>query len=235
MKKILFMMIMFSFLVYAQRDDKYFDAPFGGGGGYLGGWIMPDMGALNSQLKLTGYPELSTSGIYTSGGGGFAYIGVLPYLRIGGMGFAGSTSEKIDVGNAGSNEAFYSIGGGGVTIEYTMPFIKKVGVSLGAIIGGGGFTIDLYKNRGEVNWNDLQNSNMNKLTLDNSYWFFTPTLNFDIPVYRFINFRAGVSYQIPFAEDWEVDDGVELRNAPSDVNGKALYIQAGLYIGLFSF
>ena len=77
MKKISFTIIAFlavSALIFPQ-EKKFFDAPFGGGGGYLAGWYIPNVDPVNMQLKTFGVPDLSTGGMYTSGGGGFIYIG----------------------------------------------------------------------------------------------------------------------------------------------------------------
>ena len=52
---------------------------------------------LNNQLTSFGSGQLSKSGFYTSGGAGFIYIGFMPNLRIGGMGFGGGTSESAFV------------------------------------------------------------------------------------------------------------------------------------------
>ena len=43
------------------------------------------------------------------------------------------------------NEAIYSLGGGGLTVEYTLPFIKNIGVSVGAILGAGSMSLELYQ------------------------------------------------------------------------------------------
>ncbi|MCK7523537.1 MAG: hypothetical protein MZV64_40745 [Ignavibacteriales bacterium] len=75
-----------------------------------------------------------------SGGAGFVYIGFVPNLRIGGMGFGGSTSESALL-NGFEREAVYQISGGGLTVEYTLPFIKNMAVSVGTIIGGAAFKL----------------------------------------------------------------------------------------------
>ena len=78
--------------MYGQ-SRKYFDTPFGGGGGYTPGWYFPNLEPLNKELTAIGIPKLSESGFYSSGGAGFIYVGFINYLRVGGMGFGGSASE----------------------------------------------------------------------------------------------------------------------------------------------
>ena len=224
---------------YAQ-DAEYFDAPFGGGGGFTPGWFIPDMDVLNNSIKQFSVPEFSNGGFYTSGGSGFIYIGFIPNLRIGGMGFGGSTSESSFI-NGENREAIYSIGGGGLTVEYTLPFVKNLGVSIGFVLGGGSLQIEFFKNKGPVNFDDILNDlsgnfsdNQNK-KMENSYWIFSPTLNLEIPVFRFLAFRIGGGYQFTFSEDWSLDNGVKLSGVPEGINSRNFYIQTGVFVGFFSF
>lgn len=236
---ILLLLLISSTFINAQ-SGKFFDAPFGGGGGYVPSWYIPKVDEINNQLKVLGIPEFSTSGLYTSGGAGFIYIGFVKHLRIGGMGYGGSMSRSATL-NGENKEAIYSIGGGSLTVEYTLPFIKDIGLSIGAAIGGGSMVIELYNNSGSQDWNTIwtgleegnNSSGYKKLT--NSYWSFSPTLNFDIPVYRFVVFRLGAGYQLTFGDDWTYDNDQPLNNVPSGVNADSFFIQSGLFIGFFSF
>jgi hypothetical protein len=223
------------------QSGKFFDAPFGGGGGYVPAWYVPKMDELNTQLKILGIPEFSTSGLYASGGAGFIYIGFVKHLRLGGMGFGGSMSKSLDQNGSNNQEAIYSIGGGAFTVEYTLPFVKNVGLSIGAQLGAGSMEIELYDNSGSQSWNNLwaelesgSSSNSYK-KFTNSYWMFSPTLNFELPVYRFVVFRLGIGYQMTFGDDWTYDNDQPLDNVPSGLNANSFFIQSGLFIGFFSF
>src|SRR4030042_6336753 len=152
-EKFIIVILILSCNLFAQ-DKKYFDAPFGGGGGYTPGWIFVNLDELNNQLIGFGSGQLSKNGFYTSGGTGFIYIGFIPNLRIGGVGFGGSTSESAR-SDGFEREAVYHISGGGFTVEYTLPFIKNVAVSVGTIIGGGSIQIELYRNSGSFDWQNL--------------------------------------------------------------------------------
>jgi hypothetical protein len=239
MKKILVLaLIFFSTGLIFSQEAKYYDAPFGGGGGFIPGWIFPKFDKLNTQLKQFGVPEFSNSGFFTTGGGGFIYLGFIKNLRIGGMGFGGSKSVSNQ--GAQNKEVDYSIGGGGLTVEYTLPFVKNTGISLGAIIGGGSMQIDAYRNSGPFSWQDIWNnlslasSSNTKRTIKNSFWFFSPTLNVDIPFYRFFIFRIGAGYQLTFGDNWTIDNDHDLSNVPSGLNGNAFFIQTGILVGFFS-
>jgi hypothetical protein len=238
-----FLILILTLLVtlsgFAQTN-KYFDAPFGGGGGFVGGWSMPNVDPINLKLQEIGIPELSTSGVFTTGGAGFIYIGVIKNLRVGGMGYGGTISSSSTI-NEINNEAIYSLGGGGLTVEYTLPFVKNIGVSVGAILGGGSMSLELYRNDGNFNWeniwNDIddgQSTNVSR-KIENNYWTLTPTLNAEFPVYRFIALRLGVGYQLTFAGDWEAENGQSISGIPSDLSANGFFIQAGIFAGFFSF
>ena len=222
------------------QDKKFFDAPFGGGIGYVPAWYLPDFGVVNTELKNSGMPEFSTSGFYSSGISGFIYIGFVKFLRVGGMGFGGSVSKSQDI-NGLNREVIYNLGGGGLTVEYTLPFVKEVGISIGAMIGRGNLKIELYRNLNSYNWNEIWNefdgdstSNYSRV-LNNDFWTFTPTLNIDWPIYRFVVLRIGAGYQLTFGSDWTADNNQNLSNVPNDLNGNSFFVQSGIFIGFFSF
>jgi hypothetical protein len=243
MYKSIIMAILFltGTMLYGQAG-QFFDAPFGGGIGYVPAWYIPNVSPINTELNKIGMPELSSSGFYSSGIAGFLYLGFVKDLRIGGMGFGGSLSTSQTVDNV-NREVVYSLSGGGVTIEYTLPFIKNVGVSVGAVIGAGSLELDLYRNSGNFSWGGMwEELNEPNQTLDNyygkirnHYWMFTPTVNVDYPVYRFVVLRLGVGYQLAFANEWTADNDQSVSNIPSDLNSNSFFIQSGIFIGFFSF
>jgi len=234
------LIVLFLSITVCSQQNKYFDAPFGGGIGYAPGWYIPNLDPVNFEMNNIGMPELSTSGFYSSGIAGFIYIGFIKHLRVGGMGFSGSTSSTQKIGDA-NREVLYKLGGGGVTIEYTLPFVKDFGVSVGATVGAGTMTVNLFRNNSEFNWGNIwqnfdgESAGSINTVMNNSFWMFTPTLNLDWPVYRFVVLRLGVGYQLTFGDEWTADNDQPLQNVPSDLNGNAFFIQSGIFIGFFSF
>ncbi len=236
------------------QDSPFYDAPFGVGGGYVGGWIVPKLDAINVQLQNFGVPALPASGFYTSGGAGFVYLGFIKNFRVGGMGFGGSRTSTaaaiqslpVPTGSKPQyatefSEATYSLGGGVLTIEYTLPFVKNFGISIGAGIGRGSLDIQLNKNLGNMNWENFWNASSGydgytqSSSLKNSFWIFTPTLNVDIPAYHLLAFRIGTGYQFTFGGNWTYNNNKNILNGPTDINGNSFYIQAGIFVGLFSY
>lgn len=241
-KKLFFSVFLLSNIMIYGQSGQFFDAPFGGGIGYVPAWYIPNVDPINVQLSEIGMTELSESGFYSSGIAGYLYVGFVKNLRIGGMGYGGSVSSSQTIDDVNS-EVVYSLGGGGVTLEYTLPFIKDLGISVGAAIGAGNLELDLYRNSGNFTWEETwgEFSNPDSATgsfnrkLKNSYWMFTPTINLDYPIYRFVSLRLGVGYQITFADDWTADNDQPVANVPSDLNSNSFFIQSGIFIGFFSF
>lgn len=241
MKSLTLLVLILTQINFAQ-DEQYFDSPFGMGGGFTPGWFMPNLDAVNNNLTTFGTNELSKSGFFASGGSGFVYIGFIPNLRIGGMGLGGST-KQTGVKDGYRREISYSSGFGGLTVEYTLPIVRDFGISLGAIIGGGGTTIEIYRNKGNFDWTTVWNEASDALTnsgnisrkLQNYYFMFAPTLNIDIPIYRILAFRVGAGYSLAFNKNWKIDNDNELFNVPTDLNSNQFFIQTGVFFGFFSY
>ncbi len=237
MKRFFLLLIISGFVQFSySQSQKFFDAPFGGGGGFLPAYYFTNFDAINLQLADNNFPEFSDKGIFTTGGGGYIYIGFIKYLRIGGLGFGGMISNSFS--NAGADyQVDYSIGGGGVTIEYTLPFIKDIGVSLGAVIGGSSLTIEIFQNSQSYNWVNIFSplSNNNLLRISKTSWMLTPTLNIDYPLYRFISIRLGTGYMYTAGGNWKANNNQSIINIPDNLTSKSFFIQFGIFGGFFSF
>lgn len=237
-KKLVFSILLLTGMMVYGQSGQFFDAPFGGGIGYVPAWYIPNIDPINNQLNQIGMSELSTNGFYSSGIAGYLYVGFVKNLRIGGMGYGGSLSTSDE-----NREVIYSLGGGGVTLEYTLPFIKNLGVSVGAVIGAGDLDLDIYQNTEnftwEGTWEEISDPNNNSESfnrkLENSYWMFTPTINLDYPIYRFVSLRIGAGYQFTFADEWTADNDKPLSGIPSDLNSNSFFIQSGIFLGFFSY
>lgn len=253
-KRLMLILMMGLSVVFAQNEDEddyepverapAFDAPFGGGGGYFGGVMFSDLAKLNTALAGFGTPDLASAS-YFSGGGGFVYIGVIKHLRIGGLGITSGTSAKGSV-NGFDKETRYSNSFAGVTVEYSLPFIRNWALSIGGIVGVGGQTIEIYRHKGSVDWtgdltgfkDDVTGSTLSygrKYT--NTYMTLAPTLNADFMLHPLISLRVGAGYSFNlFGDNWKADNNVSVNNFPAnDVKGNAFFLQVGLMAGLFFY
>lgn len=241
MLKYIFSILLCSSLVFAQSESQIgWIAKFGAAGGFTPVVIFPDFDAVNSNISQLGMSELNGP-IFAWGGGGYAYVMIIDNLRLGGIGFSGTKSETSKIGNL-NNETNYSLGGGAITVEYTMPFVKNMALSAGFMLGGGSLDIDTYQNSGDFDWNnvwddivDTSPTSYSEVSIKNSFYFVTPTINLDFPITRFLAVRGGIGYQFTFGNDWEIANEKKINNVPSGLNGNGLVIQTGILIGLFAF
>lgn len=243
MKKLFILLIvLFTIPTFAQESDEVgWISKFGAAIGFNPVWFMPNIKPINQAISFSESKKFSENGMIGFGGSGYIYVMFVENLRIGGIGFSASQNISAKDG-AYTREVTYSNGFGGVTIEYTIPSIKKIAVSVGAIIGGGSIEINTYKNSGDFSWDyifselesDLAYSNSHhKISLN--YFSFAPTLNIDVPVNRFMAFRFGVGYNLGIGNSWKVDNDRKLINVPNDLNSNSLFFQTGIYFGFFAF
>jgi len=249
MKKLLFFILILISLrtSFAQEgEDIGWVARFGAAGGFSPTLVFPNVDAINQQLTKLNIPTLS-NGMFIYGGGGFAYVMIVDNLRLGGIGLSGSqsTSGKLSAIYLGNSfELKHSYSFGGLTIEYTLPFINKIAVSIGGIIGLGTQTVETFLNDGKYDWNSIWPPSVAssfgyrlaiKSELKNNFIAFTPTLNVDFPLSRFIAVRVGGGYVLPIKEKWEVNNGQEIIGIPGDMKANTFFIQTGIYFGLIAF
>lgn len=241
MKKMLRVLLVIVFLVstqtFAQRG--FSDSPIGIGGGYLANYIMPKVDSFNKELKNFGSDQLSTSGMFSHGGAGFGYIGFLPNVRLGGMGTGGSMTSSVTTLGI-TREVEYTQSFYGLTVEYTLPFIKSVGISAGAILGGGNTSLTLSASSPKAwvdFWNEANNGSTVNYTrkLTANYFAVAPTLNVDIPLSYLVALRVGGGYTVGLGESWKLDNDKELSAVPSDVSVSSAFIQVGVFFGFFAY
>ena len=246
MKRIIFLffvLVSFNCLRAQDGEDVGWVARFGIAGGINPAYVFPNLDPLNTKIKSLGLSELSNSGMVLWGGGGYAYIMVVDNLRLGGIGLSGSIGTSAN--SSGLNrEVDYNMGLGGVTVEYTLPFIRYVAVSVGTILGVGSQSIEIYENWGDYSWDNSfpqppyvswsgNGSTYTKIT--NTFFTVTPTLNIDVPFSRFIALRVGGGYILNFNDKWKVNNGRDINSVPSDLTSNNFFIQTGIYFGFFAF
>ena len=239
-KKVLILFLFLSISYHAQDGQNVgWISKFGLAGGFNPIFVLPNVDPINQMLPNFGVDELSTSGMMAYGGSGYIYILLIDNVRLGGMGL-GLTQTRDGIVNGINRQVDYSMGFGGFTVEYTLPFIKTPAVSIGAIIGAGSLEIDIYQNKNSGNWDDAWNNfegdaDTKMLSMHNSFFTFTPTLNIDYPVTRYLAFRIGAGYILTFAGDWKLNNDLEFSGVPSDLKADSFFIQTGIYLGFFAF
>jgi len=205
-------------------------------------FIKPDLTPMKQMLENFGTPDLGGSGILGYGGGGYAYVMVIKNVRIGGYGFTAKVSKSANI-NGLKREAEYSYGGGAFTIEYTLPSVKNIGVSFGAMIGGVSSELTLSQFNTDYDWSnfwkefDSKNSSSRNLThkLSNSAFTIAPIVNVDVPFNRFMALRIGGGYVVSFGSSWKVDDRYDIATVPPSLKSDSFFIQIGIFVGFFVY
>jgi hypothetical protein len=243
---VLFLLLLFGKNYAQEGEDVGWVARFGAAIGIAPAYVFPDVTPLNQRLSIINVPSLS-KGIFVYGASGYAYIMIVDNLRFGGIGMSGSqaSSGKLSgLYQGGDFELKHTYSFGGLSVEYTLPFINKIAVSIGGIIGLGTQTVETFLNYSKYDWNSIWPPSINDLLsyrpavkseLKNNFISFTPTLNVDIPLNRFIAVRVGGGYVLPISESWELNNGQDISGIPNNLKANSFFIQTGIYFGFFAF
>lgn len=243
MKKLFFSLLVLFLMtgnLLAQIEESGWNGKFGMAVGYSPMWMFTNPGKINEHL-FTGTPDLSKKGVYLNGYSGFVYVMLVNNLRVGGWGYNGTTKESSADGNF-DRQTVYSINGGGISVEYSLPF-NKFALSAGLLLGVGSTNYEFNNSRKNPDWNDFfsdgdvmyDGTGLPSGKISNNYYIVSPTINVDIPVTRFLAFRGGAGYQFTFGSEWKLNGINKISNVPDELNSNAFFVQAGLYIGLFAF
>ncbi|MBI1743819.1 hypothetical protein HYR54_12245 [Candidatus Acetothermia bacterium] len=186
-----------------------------GGGGPLMTAALLDLKELENAL-----PGLTFGGDFTvsdkkiflmAGGGGLGGPG---HMRFGGEGWGGEWNVPYDDKTHDFNRAILSIDGGGFLIEHILHSSEKIGLSIGASIGGSDVKLRLFKQISSQPWADVVRS-AKSLELKRSYFMVEPYISIRLTPVGFISFRISVGYlyQMSF-EDWELPDETKATSGP---------------------
>ena len=143
-------------------------------------------------------------------------------------------------------DAELSVGFGGVTLEYVVPVVERLDVSVGTMLGAGGIDIVLRQDAGGAKtwgdeWRQFETGNYStasqvnhiKQTLSGAFFVWVPSINIEYALLGWVGVRLGASYVGMSAPSWTIDDNYELLGVPSKVNGQGFMINAGLFVGTF--
>jgi hypothetical protein len=238
----------FSTSLFAQDDPipprRTKAAKVGFFGGVTPGWLFVDVEPVNQYIAAAHGAPLKDSGIFMFGGGGAAYIGIINNVRIGGVGMGGTISSSAVDAAGIRRDVDFSVGFGGVTIEYVFPVVPRLDVAAGGMLGWGGVDITLRQDTGQNltwanEWNNFGSGNygnpVNNITreLSGSYFVWVPSVNIEYALLGWLGIRIGASYVGMSAGSWSADGEYDLIGVPSDINGQGFMINGGIFIGTF--
>jgi hypothetical protein len=248
---IFLLMVVPLFTSLSQEDEDIPVPPrhrtqmkIGGAGGFTQNILFLDLAPLNTFLAKSGAESLGEEPILMRGGQGYGYIMLVPNLRIGGLGAGGSIdSKRIDSLDV-RRDVNLSVTYGGVSIEYTIPIVPRLDVTLGLMLGGGGMNLTMTRDQGTAKvWDDIWDeygtvspaSDEFTRRLSSSYFVYQPSLNVEYALLRWIALRVGVGYYGVAGDDWRLDDKYDLLNVPSSISSKGWMINTGIFIGTFVY
>ncbi|MAT40078.1 MAG: hypothetical protein CL946_10795 [Ectothiorhodospiraceae bacterium] len=218
-----------------RRSSRGSGGIFGAGGGPSGAWYFINTDVLNSSLTDKGMPELSTDGMFLFGGHGYAYIIIVPNLRIGGIGMGGSMSET-NVDDGTFNRSELAVGFGGVTLDYTIPF-GRFHIAIGTMLGAGSYTLTLTRGPNtDKSWEDLFGDPLipsdSRLEMINGFFAYQPALTVEYDISPFIVASLKGGYFGTAGDTWELNGEFEVNEVPEfDMNNA--FVRLDLTFGLF--
>jgi hypothetical protein len=149
------------------------------------------------------------------GGGGFA--GSDP-LRMGYLWTDGRWSLALNK-DSKFDRAALSLGYGGAMLERLVSESGNVGFSLGAVLGGGEWGLQLSKTP-LGSFEDLLLNPPVSLALHRSFWFVLPYVSAEFKILDFAGMRVGVGFwQALSFDDWRLSDGQSVVGGPLKSTG----------------
>lgn len=237
---------------FSQPDDQYEPIPpskpstgkLGGAGGYTPGWLFLDLDGLNAVMSASGFAPFDDGRLMMHGGQGYAYLLLVQNLRIGGLGMSGSRStSRIELATNTRRDLELSVGYGGVSLEFAIPVVPRVDVTVGTVIGGGGMTLTLRRDRGTARdwggiWGEAGGSGAAEeftRKLEGSFFVLQPSVTVEVAILRWLGVRAGAGYLGMTGGSWTLDDRYDLSGVPDGIHGRGWMINTGIYVGTFIY
>ncbi len=245
-------------MAFAQADDdedyewrtwrtRRSEGGFDGFGEFFVMMNMFDDADINALATSMGLEEMN-SHAWGMGGLGMGHVG--RGWRIGGGGFGcGSMVDGVYTDNSDpenpktyNRQLMIGMGGGGFIAEYSPFMFGPVNVGVGAMIGGGGMTIEMRQDTGAFTWNDLkepytidpdQASAENSVTeVTQGFFMFRPyaTARIHILTWMALDLTAGYHLDTAEIDNWQIDERDIVGNGP-DLNFRHPYFQFGLAFG----
>jgi len=236
----------------AQVDEQEEPVPpkrssqtkIGGGLGLTPSMLFLDLGPINRVLTAANAAPFEKNALYMFGGQLYGYILFVPNLRVGGLAAGGRMETgSLEQATGTRRDVRLSVGIGGVTVDYVVPLVPRLDLTVGTLLGGGNMKVVMTRdNGGGKIWGDLwseygssQPVQEYSRTLEGSFFVYQPSVTLEYAVFRWLGVRAGVSYLGMSGGSWKLDDQHEVFGVPEDINAKGWMITTGLFIGTFVF
>lgn len=230
-----------------QEEGKPSTSFFSVGGGILGAYFIPDFSTFNTVF---GQPFVGMNyrqQVWMVGGQGFITVPWVKNLRLGGMGYGGTSTDcgcTTTAINGGADTVgrylTYSVGYGALTIDYVLPLrTGHFHIVPGIALGYGAVNIFVRQAQNRLNFDlgaDFNGNSVNYTHTYTSHFFlYMPQLQFEYSPIGLLMFRLTAAYQGTSMGSWTVDQGVSLGNtsALNGIKGNGFVVSVGAFLGLF--
>jgi hypothetical protein len=226
----------------------------GVGGGYVGFVSLMNFDALNALGSRLGMGSFDGQ-FWMHGGGGWTVVGLIPNLRIGVYGAAGSkvqTANPTIAGESYKRTLRYSVGVTTGHVDYVIPILTRgFAIVPGVMVGAGSDGLKLVQTRSDGE--EIDNvfggyagfasdtviinpraANTRQTNLERSYLFLYPGLNIEYALTQFVMLRLGGGYHMSRVRgDWNDTEGTVVTGISEDLKPDGVMLHFGVFLGLF--
>jgi hypothetical protein len=215
------------------------------GGGFSAGYLTLNLDDFNKNLAQPFVNQDVKNTVILYGGQGFFPFPYVRNLRVGGMGYGGVTKVccqpyTASTGQPETRSLTYSVGYGGLMVDYALPIRwNQFHVLVGTELGLGGLDLEAVQaaNRTEFDMNsEFDNPSTNIThTYSSRFFLYKPRVTLEFAPTNFMMINLALGYQGTSMGSWKVDGNVGLGNTDklNNINASGLVIHAGINIGFF--
>jgi hypothetical protein len=221
--------------------------PFMGiGTGYSYSMFFGNNDAVNNKLTEFGFKKDAISSPLSLHG--FEIFTSLPVANLPiTLGFShrkGSQELDFEVSEGLTRRADYSMSFTGIILDYSIVPFNKMAISFGLEMGEGSMNFSVYQNEAGIDWGNLNPDTKNNNFYHNArvgFLYFEPKIDIEYKLTDWIITRINAGYNFTIDETgifnkntWEYNGSAGINNAPTDFDSKGMFLQLGVFIGLFT-
>lgn len=216
------------------------------GGGYTIGFYNLNTQEYNKLLENNfGIKDGFSNGMFMHGGVGFTGLPIFKNIRVGIHSFGGN-SVMNSVQEDYNLEQSLNLSMTGVNFDYGYIIIDHLAIVPGIGLGWGNTNLSLSKGNNNVDWGginpDISDSSYH-YSFDKRFMYIAPTVSVEWAATSFLMFRFLVNYNLSFdnpfssQEDqaWRLNNISNISNVPNDLTNSAIYLEFGVFLGLFNY
>lgn len=215
------------------------------GGGFTAGALLADLGSLNTNIAKPFINQELPGTIAMFGGQGFIPFPWVKNLVIGGVGMSGRSQiccvpDTASTGQPVMRTLRYSVGYGGISLDYALPIrISRCFILAGVELGFGSVSIYAKQAYDRPSFDIGSEFDQPTTNITHTYsagmFVYKPQITFEWAPLSFMMFKASVAYQGTSVSTWKADEDVELGTTDKlgSINGSGLMVSGGIYLGFF--